>query len=167
MKNLLLLTLFLSSFFSFSQEIKEIKSDGEEIPFAVIEQVPVYKGCNKNLSNSELKQCMSEKISKHVVKNFNTDIASSLGLPDGLVRVNVVFKITKTGEITGIRSRAPHPKLEEEAIRVIKLIPQMQSPGYVNEKPVIVPYSLPIMFNVENKKLSKKELRRLKKLKKK
>ncbi|MCP4143052.1 MAG: hypothetical protein GY755_22640, partial [Chloroflexi bacterium] len=148
------------------QELVELNSD--EVPFAVIEQVPVYKGCNKKLSNTELKKCMSDKISKHVVKNFNIKLAGSLGLHDGVVRVNVIFKIDKEGNITGIRSRAPHSKLEKEAIRVITLIPKMDKPGYQKGKPVIVPYSLPIKFNLDSsKQLSKKELRKLKRQKKK
>ena len=39
---------------------------------------------------------MSDAISKHVVQNFNSDMASRLGLPDGLVRINVIFKINKS-----------------------------------------------------------------------
>ena len=160
MKNLLIPILFLFSFLSFSQE------PSKEVPFAVIDEVPVYKGCNEGLNNSELKKCMSDKITKHVVKNFNTTIANSLGLPDGYVRVNVMFKIDKKGNITGIRSRAPHPKLEEEAIRVISLMPKLDEPGRQRGKPVIVPYSLPIMFKIDSSKpLSKREIRKLKKQK--
>ena len=75
-------------------------------------------------------------------------MASDLGL-SGRQRINVIFKISKTGDITGIRARAPHPGLEKEAARVIGLLPKMK-PGKQRGKPVNVPYSLPIIFQVQD-----------------
>jgi protein TonB len=49
----------------------------------------------------------------------------------------------------GIRARAPHPGLEKEATRVIGLLPKMQ-PGKQRGKAVTVPYSLPIIFQVQD-----------------
>lgn len=170
MKSIHILLFIAISTLAFSQEkpsdnlkVVEINEDSEEIPFAIIEKVPVYKGCDKTLSNKDLKKCMSDAISKHVVQNFNSDMASRLGLPDGLVRINVIFKINKKGKVVGIKSRAPHPDLEQEAIRVISLLPDCEKPGYQKGKPVIVPYSLPIVFNLEsdNKPLNKRQKRRL------
>ena len=67
----------------------------------------------------------------------------------GRQRIAVIFKIDKRGNVTGVRSRGPHPSLEEEAIRVISLLPKMK-PGLQNGKPVVVPYSLPIIFEVQD-----------------
>lgn len=137
----------------------------QEKVFEVIEHVPVYKGCDKNLPNSKLKNCMSEKISEHISKNFNISIANNIGLPDGLVRINAIFKIDAKGKITNIEAKGPHPELEKEAKRVIALIPDMERPGIQRGKAVIVPYTLPIVFVVDNssKKLTKKEKRKLRK----
>ncbi len=118
-----------------------------EVPFAVIENVPVFPGCEKG-SNQAKKDCMSKKIAAFVNKKFNTELASDLGLT-GRQRINVIFKIDKTGNITGIRARAPHPGLEKEAARVIGLLPKMQ-PGKQRGKAVTVPYSLPIIFQVQD-----------------
>jgi Gram-negative bacterial TonB protein C-terminal len=164
--------LFLFAFFtvSFAQTEKEtieINEDSEEVPFAVIDEVPVYKGCSESLANESQRKCMAEGISNHVIKNFNIKIAKNLGLPSGVVRVNVIFKVGKDGTISGIRARAPKLELEAEAIRVIKLIPKLTKPGYQRGKPVTVPYSLPIVFRVADKQLSKKELRKLKRKKRK
>ncbi len=127
-------------------EVAEVEED-IEVPFAVIENVPVFPGCEKG-SNAKKKACMSEKITKFVQRKFNTELAGELGL-SGRQRINVIFKIDKTGNITGIRSRAPHPALEKEAARVIKLLPKMK-PGRQRGKPVTVPYSLPIIFQVQD-----------------
>lgn len=119
-----------------------------EVPFAVIDQVPVYPGC-EDLSREDQKKCISENITKHVQRNFNTSLANTLGLT-GRQRINVIFKIDANGHIKGIRSRAPHPDLEAEAIRVIKTLPKM-IPGKQKGKNVTVPYSLPIIFEVADK----------------
>ena len=39
-----------------------------------------------------------------------------------------MFTIDENGVVTDIRSRGPHPKLEKEAERVVKLLPKME-PG--------------------------------------
>ena len=146
--------LILIAFFIISNVL--VAQDDYEVPFAIVEQVPIYKGCDKNLSNAQLKKCMSNGITKHVIKNFNINVAKGLGLPDGKVRINVIFKVNKKGKIEDIRTRGPHPKLEEEAYRVVKLIPKLK-PGYQKGKAVIVPYSLPLIFNIDNSKYRKKK----------
>ncbi len=127
-------------------EVEEIEED-IEVPFSVIENVPIYPGCEKG-NNAKKKACMSEKIAKFVQKKFNTELAGELGLT-GRQRINVIFKIDKNGNITGVRSRAPHPRLEKEAARVINMLPKMK-PGKQRGKAVIVPYSLPIVFQVQD-----------------
>ena len=127
-------------------EVEEVYED-VEVPFSVIENVPEYPGCEKG-SNTEKRKCMSAKIAKFVQRKFNTDLAGDLGL-SGRQRISVIFKIDKTGNVTGVRSRAPHPRLEKEAARVINLLPKMK-PGRQRGKAVIVPYSLPITFQVQD-----------------
>jgi protein TonB len=127
-------------------EVVEVEED-IEVPFAVIENVPVFPGCEKG-NNAAKKACMSQKIQKFVTKKFNTELASDLGL-SGRQRINVIFKIDKSGNVVGVRSRAPHPGLEKEAARVINLLPKMK-PGMQRGKAVTVPYSLPIVFQVQD-----------------
>ena len=126
-------------------EVEEVEEE-VEVPFAVIENVPVFPGCERG-NNEKKRKCMSEKIAKFVQKKFNTDLAGDLGLT-GRQRISVIFKIDKSGNVTGVRARAPHPRLEKEAQRVINLLPKMQ-PGKQRGKAVIVPYSLPIIFQVQ------------------
>ncbi|MFB9056233.1 energy transducer TonB [Mariniflexile ostreae] len=128
-------------------QVAEVEED-IEVPFAVIENVPVFPGCEKEKTNEAKKNCMSEEITKFIGKKFNTELASELGL-SGRQRINVIFKIDKTGSITGVRARAPHPGLEKEAARVVNLLPKMK-PGKQRGKAVTVPYSLPIVFQVQD-----------------
>ncbi len=128
-------------------EVEEEEEVVEDVPFSVIENVPVYPGCKGN--NAALKKCMQDKITKHVGRKFNVDLAQDLSLPPGKKRISVQFKIDKNGNITNVRARAPHPRLQKEAIRIIKLLPKMK-PGKQRNKPVNVRYNLPIVFNVED-----------------
>ncbi|MBR9915682.1 MAG: energy transducer TonB, partial [Algicola sp.] len=128
-------------------EVEEVEED-IEVPFSVIENVPIFPGCENEKGNNAKKQCMSDKISKFVNRKFNTDLAGDLGL-SGRQRINVIFKIDKTGNIIGVQARAPHPGLEKEAKRVINLLPKMK-PGKQRGKAVTVPYSLPILFQVQD-----------------
>ena len=91
---------------------------------------------------------MSDKISKHVSRKFNTDVATDLGL-DGRQRINVLFKIDKHGHIAQIKASAKHPDLVKEAERVISKLPKMK-PGKQDNKYVDVLYALPILFKVHN-----------------
>ena len=131
------------------REIVEVKEDEEvveDVPFAIIEDVPVFPGCTG--SKEQKRECLSEKISQHVNKKFNADLAQELGLSPGKKRIFVMFKIDKNGDVVEIEARAPHVRLEKEAIRVIESLPKMQ-PGKQRGRPVGVKYSLPITFNVE------------------
>ena len=117
-----------------------------EVPISVIENVPIFPGCDKG-NNTERRMCMSRKITKLVQKNFKVKLAAELGLL-GMQRIRVIFKINKNGDVTNVRARAPHPKLKAEAIRVVNMLPKMK-PGIHKGKAVVVPYSLPINFVVQ------------------
>lgn len=121
--------------------------ESTEVPDGVIEKVPLYPGCEYVYGNSARKNCMSTNIARFVNANFNTNIAVEHGLT-GRQRISVIFKIGKDGNVFKVRARAPHPALEDEAIRVIKLLPKLK-PGFQRGEPVIVPYSLPILFQVK------------------
>ena len=129
------------------EDIEVDEYEDVEVPFAVIENVPVFPGCDKG-NNEWKRKCMSEKIAKFVQKKFNTELAGDLGL-SGRQRISVIFRIDTQGNVVGVRARAPHPRLEKEAVRVINLLPKMK-PGRQRGRAVTVPYSLPIIFQVQD-----------------
>ena len=118
-----------------------------DVPFAVIEDVPIYPGCESKPNNAQKKECLSNKVMAFVQKKFNTQLANELGL-EGRQRINVQFKIDKYGEVVNVRARAPHPRLEKEAVALLQSLPKM-IPGKQRGKPVGVLYALPILFQVE------------------
>ena len=127
------------------EEVEEVEEEIADVPFALIQQVPVYPGCE---NAKDKKKCMSEKITKHVNKKFDTGLGAELGL-SGRNRVSVSFKIDKNGDIVNVRARGPHPRLEQEAVRVIKALPKMK-PGEQRGQKVGVLYGLPINFVIQD-----------------
>lgn len=149
MKKITFSFLFLvSSVFLIAQEKDSLHL--KDVAFAIIEQAPIYPGCEK-LDKNLQKLCLQNQIKKHVAKSFNLKIVQNLNLEPGKKRVYVQFKIDATGHIVNVRARGPHKELEKEAIRIVKLLPDM-IPGKQKGKSVGVKYTLPITFLVEKRK---------------
>ncbi len=113
-----------------------------------VERVPVFPGCESLTDNAQRRDCMSSEIGKLINRRFNTELANDLGLK-GNQRIYVSFVINKNGQVVNTQVRAPHPRLEKEAERVVNMIPKMM-PGLQNNKEVDVMFTLPIVFNVVN-----------------
>ncbi|MEZ4969506.1 MAG: energy transducer TonB [Flavobacteriaceae bacterium] len=130
-----------------AEDIAVVEEEEEdiEVPFAVIENVPVFPGC-KETSNEAQKACFQKKIQEHIIKQFNyPDVAVELGIEG---KVYVQFIIDNTGHITNIRTRGPDKLLEKEASRIIAALPQM-TPGKQRGRAVKVPYTIPITFRLQ------------------
>ncbi|MCF7561294.1 energy transducer TonB [Sabulilitoribacter multivorans] len=124
--------------------VEEVEEE-VEVAFAIIENVPVFPGC-EGLNKAKSKACFQQKIQEHILKNFNyPQTALELGLQG---RVSVIFVIDSKGNTTSIRSRGPDKILEKEAERIISLLPKME-PGKQRGKPVKVSYAVPIFFKFE------------------
>ena len=129
--------------------IEEIEVEEEfediDVPFAVIEDVPIFPGC-ESVAKSQRRACFQDKINQHIRRNFRyPEIAQEMGIQG---RVYVNFIIAKDGSITNIRMRGPDKNLENEAQRIISRLPQM-TPGKQRGRPVRVPFSIPITFRLQ------------------
>ena len=130
-------------------EVEEVEIEEEfddvDVPFAVIEDVPIFPGCEK-VSKSERRNCFQEQMNKHIRKNFRyPEIAQEMGIQG---RVYVNFIISKDGSISNIRMRGPDKNLEKEAQRIISKLPNM-TPGKQRGRAVRVPFSIPITFRLQ------------------
>ncbi|MGB5369968.1 MAG: energy transducer TonB [Flavobacteriaceae bacterium] len=117
--------------------------DDIDVPFAVIEDVPVFPGCE---NEKDKRACFNDMMQKHISKNFRyPEIAQEMGVQG---RVNVMFVIQKDGSIGNVRMRGPDKNLEEEAARIISKLPKM-TPGKQRGRAVRVPFSIPITFKLQ------------------
>ena len=119
----------------------------ENVPFILIEDAPIYRGC-EGLSKEENKKCFIKSIQKFVIRRFDVDLAQELGLRSGKYKIFAQFVISKNGTVNEIKIKAPHHKLEKEVNKIINKLPQF-TPGKQRKVPVNVKFTLPITFSVE------------------
>ncbi len=119
------------------------------IPNGQFETVPIYPGCEIMITNRELRKCFSNKVKQFISSKFNLKVAINDKSISGEQKIKVWFKIGKTGEYLDVSAKSPHKVLEEEAERLISLLPKV-IPGEQRGEKVIVPFYLPIKFKVLN-----------------
>ena len=111
---------------------------GELLPWQILDRKPIYKGCETLNSEKERVACFEEKITEHVIKNF--EIRETWGMAEN---VFVHFIIDVNGEVTEISCSRGDEQNKEEAIRVIGKLPEFVPARYKN-KNVATRYTLPI-----------------------
>lgn len=161
----LLVTLILCNFaFGIAQSNdKSIPSEtginevDEDIPFSVVEEVPVFPGC-ENVEKNNLMQCFNEKMLRHIRINFNYPEEAIDENIQG--RVNVSFVINKEGNVSNIKVyKKPNLEIiEKEALRIIQLLPKMK-PAIQRGKNVNVQYIIPINFKLEDPEPKMEEIK--------
>lgn len=123
-------------------EVGEMEEE-EIVPFAVIEHVPVFPGCETLTTEEERKECFNRKVQEHVRNTFKYPPAALEMNITG--KVFVQFVIDSKGRVTNIKKRGPDRLLEKEAVRIIAALPQVK-PGIQRGKAVRVTYAIPISF---------------------
>ncbi|NAS32221.1 TonB family protein [Flavobacteriaceae bacterium R38] len=117
--------------------------EGVDIPFAVVDKVPVFPGCE---DAADPRACFNQKMQEHIRENFQyPEEAMQKGIQG---RVAVLFTIDENGNITKIKKRGTDKSLEAEAVRIIEKLPKME-PGEHKGQGVRVPFSIPINFRLQ------------------
>lgn len=116
--------------------------DGTPLQFAVVEKRPVFPGCEDFESEDERNLCFQQKMGQHIGANFRFPETARKEGAGGVIIVN--FIIEKDGSISEARIlRSVHPDLDEEALRVILLLPNFY-PAMQRGKPVRMSFNMPI-----------------------
>ena len=119
----------------------------DELPFSVIEQVPLFPGCEKEPKDRQM-ACFEEQLQKHIRKNFSYP---ERAMEDGVQgRVQVEYIIGTDGKVVIQRVKGPKggELLEKEAKRIIEKLPTLK-PGMQRKKPVKVRHVVPITFKLQ------------------
>ncbi len=126
--------------------IEEEEESDEIFNFAVVENKPIFPGCEDAGSKDEQYICFQQKIGQHIRNNFQYPaMAKELGIQG---KVYVSFVIGKNGEIKDIQiARGRDKDLDAEAVRIIKKLPRMK-PAEQRGKAVPVAYTVPINFKL-------------------
>jgi bla regulator protein BlaR1 len=129
--------------FSSKAKMSKEKSLDGSVNFMRIETAPTFPGCSTGD-----KDCFSKMVQKHFSRNFDAKLPNSLGLSAGKKRVFIGFKVAVNGDIVDVQARAPHIKIKEEVIRVMRSLPKMM-PGKQDGKNVVVNYNIPFTLMVD------------------
>ena len=135
----------INTIWSQNNNLNQTNKD-EKVIITITEEDPIFPGC-EDVNPKERKNCFSQKISEHIKKNFNYPKEAKKNRITGKVIASLI--INKEGEIQNITTRGPEngKLLEDEARRIISLLPKMK-PGTQGGEPVNVRYSIPLNFNL-------------------
>ncbi len=115
--------------------------------FLVVEEPPMFPGCEDISDRDERKRCADQALLRFVRQQIRYPAAArELGI-EGLVALR--FVVEKDGSISSIQVlRDPGGGLGAEAMRVLKSMPQWQ-PGLQGGRPVRVQFTLPVRFRLQ------------------
>ena len=103
---------------------------------------PIWPGCEEIADDSARFYCLNKGIGQFVANEFKYPEEAKQMVIQG--KMYISFTIDKDGEVSDIFiTRGVHELLDEEAIRVVKLLPTM-IPAKLGGQPVRMRYTLPI-----------------------
>lgn len=131
-------------------ELSEVRSAEEvakQIPFGVVEEVPMFKGC-EGVDKSAQFDCFQKEMTNHIKLHFTYPKEAMENNIQG--RVQVEYLIDEIGNVEVYRVKGPEnaQPLEEEARRIINLLPQF-IPGKEKGKAIAVRHVVPITFRMQ------------------
>ncbi|MGB0884104.1 MAG: energy transducer TonB [Flavobacteriales bacterium] len=126
------------------EEVEEIESD-EVLSFAVVEDKPVFPGCEK-VSKAERDACFGNGVMKAIQSKFKyPHMAKELGIQG---KIYVSFEYGKDGKVRNVKViRGENKDLKKEAIRLVKALPSV-TPAKQRGKPTAISYTIPVVFKL-------------------
>ncbi|MCA1750724.1 MAG: energy transducer TonB [Flavobacteriales bacterium] len=120
--------------------------------FTMVDEMPVYPGCDSLKSYDEMSSCTLRMISKFISQEIRYPEEAKKKKAEGTVYVEYI--IEESGEVTNVQlmggmGRNVDESLNHEAVRVVSSLPQMK-PGRKNGKAVRVKQTLPIRFRINS-----------------
>ncbi|WP_405293037.1 energy transducer TonB [Algibacter sp. Ld11] len=128
-------------------ETKEI-DESEIIEFKEVQNPPLAPDCKSKWDVEKRKECTTKFIQRHVMRKFNTDLASDVGLT-GKIKIMINFIIDTNGKPVNIEATGGPDIMNKNAIEVIGLLPNLK-PGMKDGKPINVSYKMPLTFQVHD-----------------
>lgn len=117
------------------------------IPEGFVYKQPLFPGCEDALGFSAKNKCNYDYISGFFKSHFNTGKFDVLapGYETKKIKVNIYFRISELGDVNTVRAISDYPKVDEDAIEIIKKLPKFK-PGVKRGEPLTVPYSFQFVF---------------------
>lgn len=116
------------------EQREEAVEEEEVVPFAIVEQKPLFQGRDANTFSSWVNHHLEYP-----------EAAMENGIQG---RVTMSFTVNTDGSVTNIRViNAPDPELGNEAARVVAMSPKW-TPGRQRDRAVKVVYTFPVIFQL-------------------
>ena len=113
----------------------------------IVDELPVFNGCDKLLSIAERKNCTKQKILEFLTKNL--EFPGSARKKEIQGQAIVHFAISNDGKVYNYRvRRGLCDEIRGSIIKLMNLMPQW-TPGRQEGKNVKVDYTLPLMFKLD------------------
>lgn len=121
--------------------------DEEREIFKIVEQNPMFPGCEDIADKGERQKCAEEKMLQFIYSNIQYP---SIARENGVAGMVVVqFVVERDGSISNITLvRDIGAGCGDEAKRIVSLMPKW-NPGKQRERPVRVQFTLPVRFKLE------------------
>lgn len=103
---------------------KATATETQPMPFKLAEFPPLAPDCKEKWKIEKQQNCTRNFILNHVNRKLNTNLVSELGLT-GFVRIDVTFTIDKEGNPKNISASGGPEILNQNAIEVLKTLPQL------------------------------------------
>ena len=118
----------------------------DEEPLLIAEYMPAFGDCKDIRDKMERENCTNSSILSFVMGRLSYPTMAKETNIQGMVIIG--FVIDKRGRVTKVECVKPvHPLLDEEAIRVVKLLPDFK-PAEQNGKTTAVRYNIPVRFTI-------------------
>lgn len=119
----------------YGYEVGEESVEEEAIPFALVEQKPMFQGGDAN--------AFSKWVNQHL---DYPELAKENGIQG---RVTLQFTVNTDGSVSGVKVlRGVDPSLDKEAVRVVSQSPKW-TPGKQRDRAVKVTYTFPVIFQLK------------------
>ena len=136
----------------FSQQVND------SIIKTITESLPLFRV--KGNYQIEIKRNSEIELQKFLNNNIKFPETAVFDEIDG--KVIIQYTVTQTGEIKNAKVvKKLRPDFDDEALRVINLLPKYERPGMQNGKPVDVIMTIPVIF-YNDKKMIREEKRKRK-----
>lgn len=127
-----------------SQEEANSSSDTAAVNAYAVEKMALAPDCDEDASHQDIFNCFSSFITSHIVSNFQFPEEARRAGKGG--RVWIQFVIETDGSISNVKVARSSgvQSIDEEGLRVMRALPDMDSPAYLNGNPVRMMYNVPI-----------------------
>ena len=114
---------------------------------SAVHTLPVYPGCEGAGTREEQFACLNQMIRTLIGRNVRYPDMARKKVIEGRVWIALVIDTKGYADEVWVE-RSVDPLLDQEALRVIKMLPRM-TPATVDGKPVNIRYSIPINFRLK------------------